>query len=313
MTLTRSENPVNRVLVTGATGFIGCHTIRPLIDRGFEVHVVSGQSNPRWPDTVPKEQRHSADLLDPAKVEALIASVQPSHLLHLAWFVKPGELIGSTMNLDWTVASLGILRTFKKHGGRRFIGVGSCYENDWEFGYCSERLTPVRPNTLYGASKNAFRECAEAYCAISELQFAWARIFFLYGPNENEKRLVPSIILSLLNGDEAKSSHGLQVRDYMHVQDAANGIANLVESHETGCFNIASGRAHQIRDIVITIGEELGACDLLKIGAIPARPNDAPMVVADIGKAISKLGFAPEFGLDDGIRHTIEWWNSSRR
>lgn len=299
---------MKRILVTGASGFIGSHAIQPLVKRGYEVHVASSSTDALLASTAGIESVHSLDLLEPGAARGLIEAVRPSHLLHLAWIVKPGELITSVENLDWVTASLALMRAFRDADGQRFVGVGSCYEYDWSYGYCSESLTPTTPDTLYGASKNAFRALAEAYGVEQGLKFAWARIFFLYGPRENPNRLASSVILSLLEGREAKSSHGLQIRDYMHVQDAADGVVTLLDSEETGAFNIASGVALRIRDLVETIGRETGAEQLLRIGALPARKNDTPLVVADTQKATEVLGFTPRFDLESGLRDTIEWW-----
>lgn len=135
-------------------------------------------------------------------------------------------------------------------------------------------------------------------------------MFFLYGPNENPKRLVPSVILSLLRGEEAKSSHGMQVRDYMHVQDVADGTVALLDSAAQGAFNIASGRAVTIRHIVERLGEITGRADLLRIGAYPARANDAPLVVGDPAMALQAFGWQSAIGLDEGLRTTVEWWRA---
>ncbi len=301
---------IKRVLVTGASGFIGRHVIAPLRERGYEIHLTSSRAGADIDGIEGVSQVHVADLLDADQSRALMGAVKPSHLLHLAWIVKPGELIASVENLDWISASLSLLRSFHEAGGQRFVGVGSCYEYDWAYGYCSEELTPTNPDTLYGASKNAFRQVAEEYGRTHDLDFAWARVFFLYGPHENPNRLASSLILSLLRRQEAKSSHGLQIRDYMHVQDAADGIATLLDSAETGAFNIATGQAPRIRDIVETIGREAGAEELLRIGVLPARKNDTALVVADTQKASDRLGFTPRFDLLGGLRHTISWWKA---
>lgn len=301
---------IKRVLVTGASGFIGRHVIAPLRERGYEIHLTSSRAGADIDGIEGVSQVHVADLLDADQSRALVDAVKPSHLLHLAWIVKPGELIASVENLDWINASLSLLRSFHEAGGQRFVGVGSCYEYDWAYGYCSEELTPTNPDTLYGASKNAFRQVAEEYGRTHDLDFAWARVFFLYGPHENPNRLASSLILSLLRGQEAKSSHGLQIRDYMHVQDAADGIATLLDSAETGAFNVATGQAPRIRDIVEIVGRETGAEELLRIGVLPARKNDTALVVADTQKASDRLGFTPRFDLLGGLRHTISWWKA---
>ena len=304
-------NGRKRVLVTGASGFIGSHTLQPLLDRGYEVHVASFDDGRTGDASLKDVHRHPVDLLDQAATQALLESIRPSHLLHLAWIVEPGELIGSPKNLDWVVASIGLVRSFRDCGGERVVCCGSCYEYDWRYGYCNEELTPTSPDTLYGSAKNGLRQILESYAVNSNMGFGWGRVFFLYGPRENPRRLVSSVIRALLAGEEAKSSHGLQIRDYMHVQDVASGLVALLDSDHDGAVNIASGEAIRIRDIVEMIGQEVGRPDLVKIGVLPARSNDAPLVVADTTKAITGIGFSPEYDLRNGIRRTIEWWRDN--
>ncbi|HEX6397717.1 MAG TPA: NAD(P)-dependent oxidoreductase, partial [Steroidobacteraceae bacterium] len=136
------------------------------------------------------------------------------------------------------------------------------------------------------------------------------RVFFLYGPHEHPQRLVSSIILSMLRGEPAKSSHGRQIRDYMHVQDVADGLVAVLDSELRGTVNVSSGRATQIRDIVLTLGSLLGRPELVQLGALPARANDAPMVVGDNAKIMAELGWQPRFELESGLGHTIDWWKS---
>jgi len=219
-------------------------------------------------------------------------------------------MIASPESLEWTRASIDLLRRFREAGGERCVIGGSCYEYDWRYGYCNEQLTPRQPDTLYGAAKLGLAETMLGYCAASGMSGAWARMFFLYGPNENPKRLVPSVILSLLKGEPALSSHGRQVRDYMHVRDVADGTAALLDSAARGAYNIASGQATTIVTIVQTLGELSGRADLLRIGAIAARANDAPLVVGDPAAAKRDFGWEAAIPLREGLTSTLDWWRS---
>lgn len=297
-----------RVLLTGASGFIGRHCVEPLLRRGFEVVAVSSRE---LPPALPGVRWLAADLLAPGAAAAVVDAVEPSHLLHLAWYVEPGKMIGHADNLSWLAASLALFRRFHERGGERCVIGGSCYEYDWRYGYCSEALTPRQPDTLYGAAKNGLAEAFLGYCAAGGLSGAWGRMFFLYGPHENPRRLVPSVILSLLKGEPALSSHGLQIRDYMHVQDVADGMVALLDSGARGAYNIASGQATTIVSIVQQLGELTGRADLLRIGALPARANDAPLVVGDPGAAWRDFGWKAGIPLRDGLREVVDWWRAA--
>ncbi len=302
-----SKGALQRVLLTGASGFIGLHCIQPLIQRGFEVVGTYRTSQPRAIEGV---RWVRAELLQGDAVRRLINEAAPSHLLHLAWYVEPGKMIDHTDNLSWVSASVELLRCFHECGGARSVVGGSCYEYDWRYGYCSEELTPRKPDTLYGAAKNGLAEALLGYWTATGLSGAWARMFFLYGPHENQRRLVPSIILSLLRGAPAQSSHGEQIRDYMHVQDVADGLVALLDSSARGAYNLASGRGTAIRTIVETLGELTGRTDLLRIGAIPARANDAPLVVGDPRMAQRDFGWKSTIPLREGLLSTVEWWRA---
>jgi nucleoside-diphosphate-sugar epimerase len=295
------------VLITGASGFIGQHCIEPLLSRGYEVHAVASPRSAAKSDRV---TWHRADLLDPSRAVGLVSDVEPTHLLHLAWYVVPGKLITSPENFAWTTSSLELVRAFGERGGQRFVGCGSAYEYDWSYGYCSEARTPAVPNTVYGACKQALNLMTAAFAAQTNLSAAWGRAFFLYGPQEQQDRLVASVIRSVLRGQDAKCSHGRQIRDYMHVQDVANGMVALLDSDVVGTVNISSGQATTLREIVSSIGRLVDRPELIKLGAIPARANDAPLVVGDNTRLVHEVGWSQQFGLEDGLRDTIDWWKS---
>ncbi|HMF58148.1 MAG TPA: NAD-dependent epimerase/dehydratase family protein, partial [Pyrinomonadaceae bacterium] len=170
---------MKRVLLTGASGFIGRHCLTALSERGYEVHAVWSKER-AGVDTMPGSHRHKADLLDSAQVTSLLEQVRPTHLLHCGWYAVPGKYWTATENFRWVESSLHLLQTFAAMGGQRAVGVGTCAEYDWRYGYCSERLTPLNPATTYGACKHALQLMLDALSKQTGLSAAWGRLFFLY-------------------------------------------------------------------------------------------------------------------------------------
>jgi nucleoside-diphosphate-sugar epimerase len=297
-----------RVLVTGATGCIGRHVLPALVSAGWDVHGVhsrrdaTGEAGVSW---------HRANLLEPGAADALMRAVRPTHLLHLAWYIAPGRWAAAPENVEWVQASVALLRAFQQHGGARVVTAGSCLEYDWNYGFCSESLTPRTPHTLYGACKNALQLLTSAFAAAHGMQSAWGRVFFLYGPHEHPDRLVASVVRSLLRGEAARCSHGNQVRDYLYAADVADAFCALLASEVTGPINVASGQAVRLKDIVLRIGHRIGRPELVQLGAIPAAATDTPLVVADVTRLESALAWKPRISLDAGLDATIEWWREA--
>jgi nucleoside-diphosphate-sugar epimerase len=296
---------MKRVLVTGGAGFIGRHVLPALAGREFEVHTADLRPCVEYGSGV---RHHQSDLLDARQIADLMATVRPSHLLHLAWFAEPGAYWTSPENLRWVQASVGLLQAFASQGGRRVVMAGSCAEYDWNYGYCSENLTPLRPDSLYGSCKHALQIMVSAFARQASLSNAWGRIFFVYGPHEAPARLVASVIGSLLRRQTASCTHGLQVRDFLHVEDVAEAFAALLASEVSGPVNIGSGRPVMIKEIIAEIACQLDRRDLVALGALPVPANDPPLVVANVQRLTQEVGWKPRLSLQTGIASTIRWW-----
>jgi nucleoside-diphosphate-sugar epimerase len=296
---------MKKVLVTGASGFIGRHCLPILVARGYEVHAVATKPQA---DLETEITWHFVDLLDCGRANNLIRDLNPTHLLHLAWYAVPGKYWSATENLDWVTASLNLVKAFAHEGGKRVVIAGSCAEYDWSDGLCSEITTQLAPATLYGACKHALRVMVDAYARQSNLSVAWGRLFFLYGPYEQPQRLVSSVIRSLLLNERAQCSHGEQRRDFLFVQDAASAFTALLDSEVTGPVNIASGKAIAVKDIVQLAAEMLGHSELINYGAIATPANEPPLLVADVKRLQQELRWAPTYDLKSGLMKTVAWW-----
>ena len=302
---------MRRLLVTGATGFIGRQVLAPLTARGYELHAVARHAPP---EQVAGVRWHEADLLDRDARARLIAMVKPSHLLHLAWIAEHGVYWESPLNTAWVEASRDLVEQAQAAGCTRVVAAGTCAEYDWTApqlvqGDCVEQTTPRRPSTLYGRCKLRFGDWLAQRPALST---GWGRLFFLYGPGEDARRLVPSVVLALLAGKAAQIGPGTQMRDFLTTREAAAAFAALLDSDVTGPVNIASGIGTRIADLACRIGDLLERRELVSVGALPARAGDPPRLVADVTRLGREVGFRASHDLDAGLLATIEWWRAAR-
>ncbi len=296
-----------RVLLTGASGFIGRQAVPLLLSRGADVHIVSHENVSAFTGVTV----HRADLLRAYDRRALMTSVCPTHILHFAWIATPGVYWTSPLNEKWKTATLDLLSLAEEFGAARFVGAGSVAEYNWSVGQMDEKTTPLNPTTPYGKAK---AECGQAVCSHEgSVSTSWGRIFHLYGPHEYPSRLVASVIVSLLSGKRAPCTHGEQVRDFLHVKDVASAFVALLFSDVTGPVNIGSGNHRTIKDIVRMIAREFHAEDQIDFGAIPPPENDPSILVPTIDRLMHDVGWKPSISLEKGIQETVEWWRMNQR
>lgn len=295
---------MKRVLVTGATGFIGRQSLVHLQRAGFEVHAVSSTHRPAEQGA----EWHAANLLDESPDE-LFKRVKPSHLMHFAWYAEPGRYWTAPQNYSWVSASMRLLAAFAANGGRRAVLAGTCAEYDWRYGWCNEVLTPLASSSPYSACKNALRLLAESFLAQQGMSVAWGRIFHLYGPHERPERLVSSVIASLLRGQPALCTAGQQLRDFMHVADVAAAFVALLQAEEvSGAVNISSGKPAAVSDVLQRLATRLGRMDLLQLGARATPASEPPLLVGDNRRLSDEVRWAPSYDLDRGLAATAAWW-----
>ena len=305
-----ASNEVRRVLVTGASGFIGRQSLVPLLERNFEVHALY---NKKPIETDSRITWHHADLLEDGGASKLCAKLSPTHLLHFAWYVDPKDYKSSPENSRWVRATLELLRAFQASGGTRAVLAGTCMEYDWS--EPRDTLTensPIAPGSAYGKAKNETRIATEEFATANDLSLAWGRIFYLYGPHEAPSRLVPYVIQSLLDGTPARCTSGEQIRDYSHVSDVAEAFVALLDSDVEGAVNIGSGKGIVLKDLLYMIGDILGKCEALKFGTKQTPENEPHRIVADVYRLSNGVNWKPQVSLEEGLQASIDWWRQHR-
>lgn len=291
-----------RVLVTGASGFVGRYCLAALAQKQVEVHGL-GRTEPGLDLPV---IWHAQDLHDTAGTESLIRELQPSHLLHLAWYAEPGKYLHASENLRWVQSSLALFQMFQRSGGQRVVSAGSCLEYDLQAGYCSELTTARQSSHLYGNCKHALHLMGEAWGRQMGISFAWAHLFYLYGPGEAPNRLVPAVFNAILAGETIKCSHGRQIKDFLHVQDVAEALVAVLLSELQGAVNIGSGQPISVRELVFKQIAVSGQEAEVDFGAYPSSPFDPPFMVANTERLSQELRWQPKIALEKGLREMYQ-------
>jgi nucleoside-diphosphate-sugar epimerase len=180
-----------KALVTGASGFIGSHVARALVDAGHDVLALVTPNNSPWrlQDILPRLEICRGSLHNVTGFQEQLRAWQPQVCIHLAWYAEPGKYLNSKENLGSLAGSLNLLQALTDCGCQQFIGAGTCAEYEMKSEILFE-TDKTRPATLYAASKLSFQMLGEQIAThLASLQ--WGRIFYLYGPQEDFWRLCP--------------------------------------------------------------------------------------------------------------------------
>jgi nucleoside-diphosphate-sugar epimerase len=294
---------MKRVLITGATGFIGRQCLPRLLRAGWEVHAISRTATAAAAEGV---VWHACDLLAESEISRVIRQIRPSHCLHLAWITTPGVYWSASENLDWAAASARLAQSFAEAGGTCLVIAGSCAEYMQTAADCDEASLLLNPTSLYGRSKHALHLMLESFAERSGLRLAWARVFFPYGPHQDDSRLIPAAVRSLINRERVTCRSPRQVCDWIHVADVADALVTLVLCDAHGTFNVSTGIGHAVGDIVGRIGRFLGREGLINADGSTSPTADAQAAwVGQPRRLREEFGWRPRFDIDAGLEHTV--------
>jgi nucleoside-diphosphate-sugar epimerase len=266
------------ILLTGATGFVGRQVLRELNNRNCRVRLVVRDGKQVPLSAAIEKIIATPDLWSGSAAWWSDVCRGVDTVIHVAWYAEPGRYLHSPINRECLEGTLRLAQGAIDAKVRRFVGIGTCFEYDLSAGLLSIE-TPLRPSTPYAAAKVAAFEALAQSLPQHGVEFAWCRLFYLYGEGEDERRLVPHLRAKLKAGEQAELSSGEQIRDYLDVRDAARMIVKAALGAMQGPINICSGIPVTIRQIAERIADEYGRRDLLRFGARPENPTDPPSVI----------------------------------
>ena len=251
-----------KVLLTGASGFVGRHIVKNLVERGASIRATC-RGNRELPAGI-DERVHVDDLFsaDKDQLAALLDGVDL--VIHAAWYVEHGDYVISPKNLAALAGTVRLAEAAIEARVPRFVGLGTCFEYDFNAPMPLSPDALLKPATPYGAAKAAAFSALSSAFSHAGLSFGWARLFYLHGEGEDPRRFAAYIRSSLLQNRTAELSSGRQIRDYIDVSDASKMIIDFSFSNVEGSVNICSGVRRSVRDLAIMIAKRLGKQNLLR-------------------------------------------------
>lgn len=288
-----------KILVTGATGFIGSAFSRLALSRGHEI------GGMMLPTELPPAHLPVSDKMIWLKGTLAelpwgeIEMFKPDVCVHFAWIATPGVYLESPENEDYLRWSLDLVHRLGDLGTKHIVGVGTCIEYKITNAPLSEDTTPVDPTTLYSRCKNALRETLEAEARRDGWSFCWGRVFYPYGVGEHPARLCSALIQKFRRGEKLVLKTPHSTKDYIYIEDLAEAILLTVEKQFIGTINWGTGQGISVRQIADTVAVMLGRPELVD-EVSPPEVDPLGFVVADADR-LKQLGWKQSHNIQQGL------------
>ena len=308
-----------KVLITGATGFVGANLVRMVLKQGSEVYIITRKESDKWriDDILGEIAEYNTDfnidLLDCDKLKRIIRRIRPDIIYHTATYGgRPGQKDAIKIVQTNLIGTINLIKACQKFGFDLFVNTGSSSE----YGIKERAMQEgdlLEPVNDYGISKSAATQYCRAVARNEGLPIVTLRLFSPYGSYEQSTRLIPSVILSCLRRKKPKISSSYFVRDFVYIQDVLDAYAKLSEVPDLGgeVFNIGSGKQCMVGDVANMIIELSGCCTELETGMPQGWPNEPIKWEADISKANDILGWMPKYSMEKGLAETIKWFEKN--
>ncbi len=319
------------ILVTGGAGYVGSHTTRLLLDRGYQVVILDNLSTGHMEAIDPRAELVRGDLQDKAQIEAAFKDREVAGIFHFASNI----LVGESMEKPWiylrdnVVSACNLLEVGTAHGVNRFVlsSTANLFDAPDEIPIKAEAR--IAPGSPYGESKYAIERILGWMERIYGLASCCLRYFNASGAHPDstigedhhpETHLIPIVLQVALGqreqvtvyGDDYPTLDGTCIRDYIHVLDLAEAHLLAFEAMKDGKsrkYNLGSGSGYTVKQIIDNAAAVSGRPIPYTIG--PRRPGDLPVLVADTKKIEAELGWKPKYSDLETILETAWHWHES--
>ena len=298
-----------RVLLTGASGFLGSHIAEELVATNFEVIATKRAQTDLWRCKDFKDKINWVNIDDP-NWQQVVIDLRPSIIIHSAWIG-----VAATTRMDWESQFANItfvydlLQIAEAVHVEVFIGLGSQAEYGVFDGKVNEDQ-PANPTTAYGTVKLMIYELVKGFFTSPHLQTStwyWLRLFSFFGEKEDATWLIPATVDKLMREEEMDFTLGEQKYAYLYVKDLSIMLRLLLESTaSSGVYNISSISPIAIKDLIEQIKRITKSNTKLNFGALPYRIGQSMHIEGDMSKFKQQVGHYKESDLYSNLTLTVQ-------
>lgn len=308
---------MKRILLTGATGFVGANLARRLLRDGHEAHLLIRPSARTWriEEIRPHVRLYEAPLEDAVAVAAAVHRIRPEWVFHLAAHGAYSSQTDVRRIVQTNIlGTVNLVESCLQSGSEAFVNTGSSSEYGFK-DHAPAETEWLEPNSHYAVSKAS----ATLYCRHTaqsrRVHMPTLRLYSVYGPWEEPTRLIPTLLVRGLDGRLPPLANPDTARDFVYSEDVTDAylLAATVPNQEPGAvYNVGTGVQTTLRDVVATARRVLGVTPEPQWGSMADRSWDTQVWVADSRKICRELGWQPRHDLAEGLRLTAEWLRERR-
>lgn len=307
---------MKRVIITGATGFIGSNLTRRLLRDGHEIHLLVRERYQPWRIEGVKADVHvhTVEMTDEESLVRAVARIRPDWVFHLSAhgaYSWQSDLQGMVRtNLIGTV---NLVEACLKTGFERFVNAGSSSEYGYK-DHAPSEMEPLEPNSYYAVTKASATMFCRCTAQLRGVSLVTLRFYSVYGPYEEPGRLVPTLVVNGRIGRLPALVNPEVARDFVYVADAVEACllaASRPDQEPGSVYNVGTGTQTSIREVAAVACRVMGITVEPQWGSMPDRAWDTSVWVADNRTIRRKLGWEPRYSFEEGFRQTVQWFRDN--
>jgi nucleoside-diphosphate-sugar epimerase len=306
---------MKRVILTGATGFVGANLTRRLLRDGHELHLLVHPGYTAWRVAAIRDSvsMHEVDLCDPEALAHIVGRIHPDWVFHLAahgaysWQTDLRRMVQTNI-----VGTVNLVEACLATGFEAFVNTGSSSEYGFK-DHASSEIDPVEPNSHYSVTKCSGTLFCRYAARSHGVNLHTLRLYSVYGPFEDDRRLIPTVIRLGMRGDLPPLADPDSAHDYVHVEDVCDAylLAAGSPGQEPGSiYNVGTGVQTSLREVVEVARRVFDITTEPRWGSLPNYAWDTSVWMADSHKIQHALGWRPRHGFEEGFRLTAEWFRT---